>query len=287
MISANREANPCSEGSAIHIRTFNHHTLHPGNEGKSGGIHPYYEMLHIMNGQGILEWMGVEYEISSPSLFLLTPNTPHWLVRIYEPIDFCYIELDIWDCASFPSVEQAIIWNRLQGKADYDSADMQCLKQTLEALNVSLECKYRSNIYYDEEIALLDIKKAIRLVHNYLRVHSTGSKPADKTTRDSVQMLMRYMESNYYNPIDLTDLSSMVHLTSSYLVRAFKNETGDTPMHYLNKLRLNAAISYLANTEMRIKQIAEATGFNSIHYFSRLFKLKYGISPQQWRITSK
>ena len=58
-------------------------------------------------------------------------------------------------------------------------------------------------------------------------------------------------------------------------------------MQYLNKLRLSAAISYLVNTEMGVQQIAEATGFNSIHYFSRLFKRKYGSSPQQWRLANR
>ncbi|WP_379211152.1 helix-turn-helix transcriptional regulator [Paenibacillus sp. GCM10012303] len=72
-------------------------------------------------------------------------------------------------------------------------------------------------------------------------------------------------------------------INPSYLVRAFKNEAGVTPMHYLNKLRLSAAVSYLANTEMGIQQIAESTGFNSLHYFSRLFKQKFGCSPSQWR----
>jgi transcriptional regulator GlxA family with amidase domain len=54
-------------------------------------------------------------------------------------------------------------------------------------------------------------------------------------------------------------------------------------MQYLSNLRLSAATSFLIHTEMGIQQIAEETGFNSIHYFSRLFKRTYGVSPQQWR----
>ncbi|MFC3770127.1 helix-turn-helix domain-containing protein [Paenibacillus sp. GCM10012303] len=51
----------------------------------------------------------------------------------------------------------------------------------------------------------------------------------------------------------------------------------------LSRLRLSAATSYLIHTGMSIQQISEETGFNSIHYFSRLFKQTYGVSPQQWR----
>jgi transcriptional regulator GlxA family with amidase domain len=103
------------------------------------------------------------------------------------------------------------------------------------------------------------------------------------TTPEKIKELTRYMEVNYYLPTDLEQLANKVHLEKSYLGRAFKQAAGVSPMQYLNRLRLHAAISYLANTKMPVQQIAEATGFNSIHYFSRLFKQKYGCSPLEWR----
>ncbi|TMV48960.1 helix-turn-helix domain-containing protein [Paenibacillus mesophilus] len=272
----------------MHIRTFNRHTFHSGYKGKSGGIHPFFEMLYIAQGTAVLEWMGGEYEVPSPSLYVLTPNTPHRLVRFQTPFSFWYIEMDIGDQEACPSAEQAIYWNRLQKEADYSSEELRPIKQTLDALSLSLEYKYRGSADYDDEIVKLDVMKTIRLIHNYLRnrLHASA-EPNDKANREFIQTLMRHMETSYYEPIDLTALSNRVHLNSSYLVRAFKSETGITPMQYLNKLRLSAAISYLVNTEMGVQQIAEATGFNSIHYFSRLFKRKYGMSPQQWRLAQR
>ncbi|MDF2722598.1 MAG: AraC family transcriptional regulator, partial [Paenibacillus sp.] len=144
------------------------------------------------------------------------------------------------------------------------------------------------NDEYDEEIVVLDIRKTLRLVQSFLRSRlpleaKESGKP--KAGSDFILKLMRYMEASYAEPIDLSDLAGRVHLNASYIVRAFKHETGVTPMQYLNKLRLDAAICFLRHTDMRVQQIAESTGFNSIHYFSRLFKSKYGASPQQWRLT--
>jgi transcriptional regulator GlxA family with amidase domain len=196
--------------------------------------------------------------------------------------------MDIGDQDACPTIEQAVHWNRLQIEADYDSDELRPIKQTLDALSLSLEYKHRGSSDYDEEIVKLDVRKTIRLIHNCLRNRlRTAAETNDKTNREFIQTLMRHMETSYYEPIDLTALSNRVHLNSSYLVRAFKHETGVTPMQYLNKLRLSAAISYLVNTEMGVQQIAEATGFNSIHYFSRLFKRKYGMSPQQWRLAQR
>ncbi|WP_397386579.1 helix-turn-helix domain-containing protein [Paenibacillus roseipurpureus] len=63
----------------------------------------------------------------------------------------------------------------------------------------------------------------------------------------------------------------------------FKEMSGKTPFQYLNELRMNAAVSYLHESDLSIEHIAMASGFSSIHYFSRLFKQKFGVSPTGWR----
>lgn len=263
---------------------FNHHTLHHGHTGKSGGIHPYFELLHITKGEAELEWMGLEFAAPSPSLFLLTPNTPHRLIRPKPPVGFWYIEIDMEEDEPLVSLEQAVSWNRLQQSLDYASADMRSIRRMIDELIDSMDSGKENRGDYDEQILLLDIRKTVRLIQNYLLSGRTAqAEENDRSAQDFVRSLMRYMETNYYEYVDLSLLSNRVHLNSSYLVRAFKRETGVTPMQYLNKLRLSAAMSYLVNTSMGIEQIAEATGFNSIHYFSRLFKRKHGVSPQMWR----
>lgn len=272
----------------MQIRTFNQHTLHAGYKGKSGGIHPYFEILYVTQGQAVLEWMGGAYAVPSPSLFVLTPNTPHRLVDFRMPFEFGYIELDLPDGEACPDVEQAVRWNRLQQEADYESEELRPLRHTLEALSLSLSLKLAGSRLYDEEVVRLDIRKTFRLIGTVLSNRlQLDSGERDRSGREFIQTLMRHMETSYYETIDLAALSKRVHLNASYLVRAFRQETGVTPIQYLNKLRLSAAISYLVNTEMSVQQIADATGFNSIHYFSRLFKRKYGSSPQQWRLANR
>lgn len=268
----------------MQIRTFNHHTYHSGYEGKRGGIHPYFELLYVTEGNAILEWIGNEYQVSAPNLFLLPPNTPHRLTNFRTPFSYWYIEIDIGAEDETPDIEHSLQWNRLQQSAAYESNELRLIKLTLDSICISLGLKQSGSRQFDEKVLLLDIRKIILLIQNDLhnRLH-TDSGSTVKSNSDFIQILMRYMESNYFESIDLTTLSNKVHLATSYLLRSFKHETGTTPMQYLNRLRLSAAISYLANTEMSVQQISEATGFNSIHYFSRQFKRKYGSSPQQWR----
>ncbi|MDF2724739.1 MAG: AraC family transcriptional regulator, partial [Paenibacillus sp.] len=94
------------------IRSFNHHTLHPGYTGNAGGIHPCFELLYATEGRATLEWMGSDYPIAAPGLYLFTPNTPHRLTRFMTPFSFWFIELDMNDPQLFPTDEQALQWNR-------------------------------------------------------------------------------------------------------------------------------------------------------------------------------
>ncbi|MEF3311978.1 AraC family transcriptional regulator [Paenibacillus sp. GYB004] len=267
----------------MRIRSFNMHTLQRNHTGKSGGIHPYGELLCVRAGHAVLEWMGTEYTASSPNLFVLAPDTPHRIIRVSEPLRFWYVELDMEPNESFFSVEQAMLWNRFQKTADYTSSSLWLIGQTLEHISYSADCLRSEPAAYDEELVRLDLEKTIRLIRRQLQTADTASGYADTSTKAFVQRLMRHMETNYYEPIDIETLSKRVHLNPSYVIRSFKSIAGVTPIQYLHKLRLNAAISLLSHTDMAVHRIAEETGFNSVHYFSRLFKQKHGISPQQWR----
>lgn len=64
-----------------------------------------------------------------------------------------------------------------------------------------------------------------------------------------------------------------------YLCRVFKKNMGITMTEYLNRIRLDYALSMIQNTDKNILTIAQDLGFSSISYFNVSFKKRYGISP--------
>ena len=64
---------------------------------------------------------------------------------------------------------------------------------------------------------------------------------------------------------------------------AFKHQTGFAPLQYFLLLKIEKAKYLLKNTDLKAKQIAFTIGFRSDHYFGRLFKMKTGITPNQFR----
>jgi len=63
----------------------------------------------------------------------------------------------------------------------------------------------------------------------------------------------------------------------------FKQYTGIAPVQYQLDLKIRRAREMLVSTDRTIKEIAYDLGFQSIHYFSRLFKKKTGVAPSEIR----
>ncbi len=86
-------------------------------------------------------------------------------------------------------------------------------------------------------------------------------------------------------PVALSDLYRLSGKPQSTLSKQFKKYMGQTLVCYLNDLKLSRANNLLKSTSYSLLEISKASGFESYPHFSRLFKSKYGISPQQYRRT--
>ena len=81
-------------------------------------------------------------------------------------------------------------------------------------------------------------------------------------------------------------ISKMVELsgrTREHLSRSMKKHKGQTVSEFINELRLDYAANMLIQSDMHIVDLCYESGFSSLDYFGKQFKLKYGISPSKFR----
>lgn len=83
--------------------------------------------------------------------------------------------------------------------------------------------------------------------------------------------------------IDFKQYAEENHIGYSYFRKMFKQYTGIAPVQYHLDLKVRRAREMLIATHMSIKEIAFELGFHSVHYFSRFFKKKTGVSPSEIR----
>jgi len=107
-----------------------------------------------------------------------------------------------------------------------------------------------------------------------------GWKGARQELADAVA---REIEQNYPEPFSLEALADQLHINKFYMLRTFKEITGETPLQYHNRYRCGKAMELLQQPELTISYIAFETGFNSASHFSRRFKEVTGVTPSSYR----
>lgn len=109
--------------------------------------------------------------------------------------------------------------------------------------------------------------------------------PYDATgnTHWLVREIKLYAKENFTNDIRLSDLAKKYGFNEKYIGRLFKAQTDVSFTQYVNNLRLNLAQKKLLTTEKSIIDIALECGFENVTYFNRLFKMKHGITPSEYR----
>ena len=100
-----------------------------------------------------------------------------------------------------------------------------------------------------------------------------------------VQDAVSFLHQNYRQTLSLEQIAEAVHISKFYLHRTFKQETGLTPVEYLQRLRLQKAKELLQNTNLSQEQICEATGLYNSSYLCKLFRKYENQTPDTYRKT--
>lgn len=98
-----------------------------------------------------------------------------------------------------------------------------------------------------------------------------------------VDTLKDYMNCHFQDNISRDDLSRLVFLNPDYLSRLFKKETGRSISGYLIQKRIELAKELLAGTRMPVSVISSQVGYDNFAYFTKVFKEKTGMSPNEYR----
>jgi len=99
-------------------------------------------------------------------------------------------------------------------------------------------------------------------------------------------------ESNYLNPVSVTDLAYLSGRSLSAFKRDFRAIYNTSPSKWLRERKLLKAKALLMTTSMSITDICYGTGFENVAHFSRVFKKFHGLSPSvvkhdQWTKRNK
>jgi len=102
-------------------------------------------------------------------------------------------------------------------------------------------------------------------------------------TKSIAFKVKQYIEMHATEPVTLAEIANDCGVSISSACHSFKQAYGQSPMRYMIQVRLAIACDQIAYTDIKLEDIAIASGFRSYPYFSRAFRSRFRLSPSQFR----
>ena len=97
-------------------------------------------------------------------------------------------------------------------------------------------------------------------------------------------LLLQYVQENY-RTVTLQGLAERFHFSEAYLSRRIKQNIGKGFSTLIQELKLSRAVELLQNTNLKVHEISDTVGYDSVDHFSRAFKKMHGATPRDYRKT--
>ncbi|SDS85363.1 Cache domain-containing protein [Paenibacillaceae bacterium GAS479] len=158
--------------------------------------------------------------------------------------------------------------------------------------SVALKALEQANIGQAPSVKLKDIMEMDTMDEMVSAIGRLYEETSHLLAREKEQQdvqLIREIKSyihTYYNDqnLSLTKVAEAFRISSSYLSRYFKSQTGSTFIDYVNRRRIEASKPLLGTGgEATILQVAQQVGFDNDITFRRLFKKYMGMTPSQFK----
>ena len=233
-------------------------------------------LLHTLRGAAFFKQPGIFVTARAGDFVLLKPGAYHH----YGPLSVG------WDCLWVHFIPRPTWLSALvlpaAGKDLYRFTirDSKARRQIRAALFRCCGHTQTAIGGFSQELAMNALEEAIFLVARENAL-SGGLRPLSPPIRS----VLEHMTDTLSERHNLADLARVGRLSASRLTHRFKEETGESVIDYLLKLRLRQASRLLEFSAQSIKEVAYEVGFKSPFYFSRQFHHFFDMSPRQFRRT--
>lgn len=275
------------------VRTNEAHTpSHPHDLTEVEHQHDFCELTIVSRGSALHHLEGIESPVTAGDVFLLQGQQRHYfhsrkdldLVNImYDPDAIGLPEKELRRlpgyCAMFllePTYRRQHRFASLLHLKRIPLAQVERIAEEMEQESLRKEAGY--------EAALL--AKLLELIVYLSRLYMQ-SETTEARALLRVGHVIGSLENDYAKDWTLEEILKIAHMSRSNFMRVFKRATGQSPIEYLLRMRIQEGMKRLTHTDMSITEIAMEIGFNDSNYFSRQFRQALGTSPRSFRLSAE
>ncbi len=129
----------------------------------------------------------------------------------------------------------------------------------------------------EEMRTLLD---AVRLEISH-RISQGAQRGAGLPLQEPAAKARTLIERHFERSIGVTQVAEQIGVTPNYLSTVFRKKYGESPLHYLTRVRMERAAELLAHGHT-VTEVSLMVGYYDSRHFSRLFVRHWGIRPSEY-----
>ena len=247
--------------------------------------HDFWELCYVEKGEITLCTDGEEKPLSKGQLAIVSPDTTHSYFSSNGNKNKAFV-------ICFESSSQSL---KSIGESTFSLMEehLACVKKIIS------EYKQTFRINEEDMMELLPMpgfggQQTIILLTEYLiicllRMRSLEKNPdvvilhEDKFYEGIVNVIVEFFRENLHRKITLEEVCKKVNYSSSFICRAFKEQTGETLVSYFTRLKVEKAKNLLEKTDMSIVSVAGELGFSEAKYFTAIFRKYAGMTPTEYK----
>ena len=233
-------------------------------------VRAFYLIHYVTSGNGTYTIQGTAHSVTAGQAFLIPPNeSTVYTADKEDPWSYCFFAFD--GKMAKELVERTGFANRYVLTVNNDEICTLILDTANQVLSGQIV-----------NADLFAAERTLQMIRFFADIKGE-SRREDRNMNNYVALALNYIQYNYFNDINVASIADMLAINRSYFFRIFKAETGLSPVQYLNNFRIMKAKQLLIESTMPVSEIALATGFTTPSAFYRMFNLKFGMSPSQYR----
>lgn len=248
--------------------------------GKNLHCHDFFEIMIVIKGSGIHNINGEKIHLVSNSIIFIRPQDIHCFER-FDNNSCQFINL------AFP-LETLMEASDYLGEGfpiDMVLSSLKVPYSKLSETEKNILCEKINSLYFLPHTDKQYIKMKLRtllifILTSYFSLYEKKVNIKFPSWLEEMCLCMKSKE-NFTTGIEaMINLSGKTH---EHICRTFKKYYNTTPIEFINDIKLNYSANLLINSNLCIVDVALESGFESLSRFYYLFKLKYGLTPSNFR----
>ena len=247
--------------------------------------HDYVEFTYFEKATGIQSINGIRHEIKSGTVSFILPQQMHFIECPTDPLSLkycCMFDLRLL----FGTHDDSELYRLLYGVGtstpsfvDFEGQEKEKMHRLFQEL---LEEYRQPNSPGNFHMIRAKLTEMLLL---FIRAgsHTSNAGLPKENKLNWFWQLLHDVHSRYTEPLTLEDLARKFYVSSAHLSRTFKEQTGQSFLEYLHRIRIESACTLLQHTNLPVSEIGHTVGFESLRSFSRVFREMKGMTAKQYR----